>query len=84
MNADVLVVGAGPAGLAAAVELRKLGAGRVLVVDRDEAAGGSGPASASLISPRVTRSQWQTIRPYSGSAAIRAASWYGRGPAWPM
>ena len=40
MNADVLVVGAGPAGLAAAVELRKLGAGRVLVVDRDEAAGG--------------------------------------------
>jgi len=40
VNADVLVVGAGPAGLAAAVELRKLGAGRVLVVDRDEAAGG--------------------------------------------
>jgi thioredoxin reductase len=40
MTADVLVVGAGPAGLAAAVELRRLGAGSVLVADRDEEAGG--------------------------------------------
>src|SRR5215813_14832964 len=40
VNTDVLVVGAGPAGLAAAVELRRLGAGSVLVADRDEAAGG--------------------------------------------
>jgi len=40
MNADVLVVGAGPAGLAAAIELRRLGAGRVLVVDRERAPGG--------------------------------------------
>src|SRR5262245_60821536 len=39
-TADVLVVGAGPAGLAAAVELRRLGAGDVLVVDRDDEAGG--------------------------------------------
>jgi thioredoxin reductase len=37
---DVLVVGAGPAGLAAAVELRRLGAGRVLVADREARAGG--------------------------------------------
>ena len=36
----MVVIGAGPAGLAAAVELRRLGAGRVLVVDRDDAAGG--------------------------------------------
>ena len=39
-TADVLIVGAGPAGLAAAVELRRLGAGAVLVADRDDAAGG--------------------------------------------
>ncbi len=40
MTADVLIVGAGPAGLAAAVELRRLGAGSVLVADREETAGG--------------------------------------------
>ena len=40
MNVDVLVVGAGPAGLSAAVELRRLGAGTVLVADREAAAGG--------------------------------------------
>jgi flavin-dependent dehydrogenase len=34
VNADVLIVGAGPAGLAAAIELRRLGAGRILVADR--------------------------------------------------
>jgi thioredoxin reductase len=40
VNVDVLVVGAGPAGLAAAVELRRAGVGRVLVADREEVAGG--------------------------------------------
>jgi thioredoxin reductase len=40
MTADVLVVGAGPAGLAAAVELRRLGIEGVLVVDREREAGG--------------------------------------------
>jgi thioredoxin reductase len=39
-STGVLVVGAGPAGLAAAVELRRLGAGTVVVVERDDAAGG--------------------------------------------
>jgi thioredoxin reductase len=39
-DVDVLVVGAGPAGLAAAVELRRLGVRRVLVVEREEQAGG--------------------------------------------
>jgi len=40
MKADVLVVGAGPAGLAAATELRRLGVGRVLVADREREPGG--------------------------------------------
>ena len=37
---DALVVGAGPAGLAAAVALRSGGAGHVLVVEREDEAGG--------------------------------------------
>jgi NADPH-dependent 2,4-dienoyl-CoA reductase/sulfur reductase-like enzyme len=37
---DVVVIGAGPAGLAAAVRLRELGVERVLVVDREEEPGG--------------------------------------------
>ena len=40
MNVDVLIVGAGPSGLAAAIELRRLGIGRVLVADREQEAGG--------------------------------------------
>jgi thioredoxin reductase len=39
-SVDVLVVGAGPAGLAAAIELRRLGVSRVLVADREQEAGG--------------------------------------------
>src|SRR5580704_8755565 len=40
MSVDVVVVGAGPAGLSAAVELRRLGVGSVLVADRETEAGG--------------------------------------------
>jgi len=40
LETDILIVGAGPAGLAAALELRKRGVGRVLVVDREKQAGG--------------------------------------------
>jgi thioredoxin reductase len=40
VNVDVLIAGAGPAGLAAAIELRRRGVGHVLVVDREQEAGG--------------------------------------------
>jgi len=40
VTVDVVVVGAGPAGLSAAVELRRLGVGSVLVADRETAPGG--------------------------------------------
>ena len=40
MTVDVLVVGAGPTGLTAAAELRRLGVRRVLVADREAAPGG--------------------------------------------
>ena len=37
---DVLIVGAGPAGLAAAIELKKNGVKNVRVVEREKIAGG--------------------------------------------
>jgi thioredoxin reductase len=40
VSADVLIVGGGPAGLAAAKALRQHGAGRVVVVEREAEAGG--------------------------------------------
>jgi thioredoxin reductase len=40
VSAGVVVVGAGPAGLSAAVELLRLGVGPVLVADREDEAGG--------------------------------------------
>lgn len=39
-RADVVIVGAGPAGLTAAARLRRLGAGRVVVVEREREPGG--------------------------------------------
>jgi thioredoxin reductase len=39
-QAEVAIVGAGPAGLAAATELARAGAGRVVVLDREPQAGG--------------------------------------------
>ncbi len=40
-HADVLVVGAGPAGLASAIELKRQGVARVTVVEREAEAGGT-------------------------------------------
>jgi len=60
---QVVVVGAGPAGLACAIALRRRGVGDVLVLEREARAGGMSLASASRISPRLTRSQWQAISP---------------------
>ncbi|MBW6184281.1 FAD-dependent oxidoreductase, partial [Pseudomonas aeruginosa] len=37
---DVAIVGSGPAGLAAAIELRRQGVARVCVLERDGEAGG--------------------------------------------
>jgi thioredoxin reductase len=39
-RADVVIVGGGPAGLSAARELRRLGAGSVVILERDREAGG--------------------------------------------
>ena len=39
-NVDVLIVGAGPAGLAAALELKKLGINNILIAERESEAGG--------------------------------------------
>ena len=39
-STDVIVIGAGPAGLAAATQLKALGVPNVIVVDREQQAGG--------------------------------------------
>ncbi len=39
-DADVVIVGGGPSGLAAAIELRRLGVGRVVVLEREAQVGG--------------------------------------------
>lgn len=39
-TADVVIIGAGPAGLAAAIKLRRLGVPSVVIMERDVAAGG--------------------------------------------
>ena len=80
MSAGVVVVGAGPAGLSAAAELRRLGAGPVLVADREPEPGG------------VPRHSWHTgyglrdlrrvmTGPAYARALVSAAAGGGRGAA---
>ena len=40
INCDVAIIGGGPAGLAAAIAAKKQGAGKVLIIERDNALGG--------------------------------------------
>lgn len=65
-DAPVAVIGAGPAGLAAAIELRRLGVGEVVVIERESEAGGI---------PRHARHQGFGLRdlrrPLSGPAYAR-------------
>ena len=54
MSADVIVVGAGVAGAATAFHLSRLGAGDVLVVDRDTAGSGMSSRSSAMIRMHYT------------------------------
>jgi len=60
---DVLIVGAGPTGLAASIELKRQGVARVLVVDREEEAGG-----VPRFCHHVGFGIWDRRRLYSGPA----------------
>lgn len=47
-SADVVIIGGGPAGLSAAIELRRRGAGRVVVYEREQHPGGAPRHTAHL------------------------------------
>lgn len=48
LQAEAAIIGSGPAGLAAAIELRRQGIGPVIVIERESEAGGI-PRHLSLI-----------------------------------
>ena len=87
-HANVAIVGGGPAGLAAAAALRRAGAGRVVVLDREEAPGGI-PRHAhhhgyglrdlhrSMTGPAYAE-QWSSIAADAGAelrTAVQATGW---------
>lgn len=71
LEPDVLVVGGGPAGLAAAERLAHLGVDNVLVVDREPEAGGM-----PRFCPHPTFGLTDFLRPMTGPSY--AAKWRGR------
>jgi len=82
--ADVLVVGAGPAGLAAATAARRLGLGSVLVVEREREAGGAPRTSDHLgygvrdlhrmLSGPVYARRWSNLAQRSGASLLTETS----------
>ena len=92
MNVDVLIAGAGPAGLAAGIELRRLGVGRVLIVDREAEAGGVPRHSAHtgyglrdlrrvMTGPAYARHYAQAA--VRAGAEVRAGTTVTGWPGWP-
>jgi thioredoxin reductase len=92
VNVDVLIAGAGPAGLAAGIELRRLGVGRVLIVDREAEAGGVPRHSAHtgyglrdlrrvMTGPAYARHYVRAA--VRAGAEVRAGTTVTGWPAWP-
>jgi thioredoxin reductase len=92
VNVDVLIAGAGPAGLAAGIELQRLGVGRVLIVDREAEAGGVPRHSAHtgyglrdlrrvMTGPAYARHYVRAA--VRAGAEIRAGTTVTGWPAWP-
>lgn len=72
-DCDVAIIGAGPAGLAAAAELRACGAGRVIVLDRAQVPGG-GARHCSLPAYGL-REFYRPLRGPAYAARLAQAAW---------
>ena len=72
-DCDVAVIGAGPAGLAAAAELRACGAGRVIVLDGAQVPGG-GARHCSLPGYGLREFRWPMLGP-AYAARLAQAAW---------
>src|SRR5262245_45950015 len=95
MADDVVIVGGGPSGLAAAIELRRLGAGSVTVIERERDAGGIPRHSAHtgfgardlrrvMSGPRYAR-RYRELAERAGVdvvAETQVTDWQGRGTLW--